>query len=242
MDDRFYRTKMLIGKAAFDVLQGSHVAVFGVGGVGGYVAEALARSGVGEITVIDNDTVSLSNINRQIIATENTVGQLKTRVIKERILSINPKAKVNNYEMFVLPENIGEIDFSSFDYVVDAVDTVSAKIAIILKCQSENIKVISSMGTGNKLDANAFEITDIYKTSVCPLARVMRLEMKKRGVKKLKVLYSKETPIKPFGGEISPSGRQVPASIAFVPSVAGLLIGGEVIKDLITIAFVQTDG
>ncbi len=233
MDDRFLRTKMLIGEEAFDILQGSHVAVFGVGGVGGYVVEALARSGVGEITVVDNDTVSLSNINRQIIATENTVGMAKTKVIKERILSINPKIKINTYEMFVLPENIDEIDFSSFDYVVDAVDTVSAKIAIILKCKNEKIKVISSMGTGNKLDANAFEITDIYKTSVCPLARVMRLEMRKRGVKKLKVLYSKETPIKQQSTEASPSGRQVPASIAFVPSVAGLLIGGEVVRELI---------
>lgn len=224
---------MLIGEDAFNILQNSHVAVFGVGGVGGYVVEALARSAVGEITVIDNDTVSFSNINRQIIATENTVGKAKTKVIKERILSINHKAKVNTYETFVLPENIDEIDFSTFDYVVDAVDTVSAKIAIILKCQSENIKVISSMGTGNKLDATAFKITDIYKTSVCPLARVMRLEMKKRGVKKLKVLYSEETPIKPQDGEKTQTGRAVPASIAFVPSVAGLLIGGEVIRDII---------
>ena len=233
MSERFLRTKMLIGEELFNKLQGSHIAVFGAGGVGGYVVEALARSGVGEITVIDNDTVSQSNINRQIIATESTVGQLKTNVIKQRILSINPKAKVNTCEMFVLPENIDEIDFSTFDYVVDAVDTVSAKIAIILKCQSEGIKVISSMGTGNKLDASAFKITDIYKTSVCPLARVMRLELKKRGVKKLKVLYSEETPIKPQSAEASSAGRQAPASIAVVPSVAGLLIGGEVIRDII---------
>ncbi len=225
---------MLIGDEAFSVLKNSHVAVFGVGGVGGYVVEALARSGVGEITLIDNDTVSVSNINRQIIATDNTVGEYKTSAAKNRILSINPDVRVNTYDMFVLSDNISEIDFSKFDYVVDAVDTVSAKIAIIMKAEEMNIKVISSMGTGNKLDANAFEIADIYKTSVCPLARVMRTELKKRGIKKLKVLYSKETPIKPQNAEVSQTGRAVPASIAFVPSVAGLLIGGEVVKDLIS--------
>lgn len=226
MHDFFQRTEALIGQEALNKLEKSHVAVFGVGGVGGYVVEALVRSGIGEITLIDNDTVKESNINRQIIALNSTIGQLKTEVFAKRISDITPDAKVNIQNIFVLPENIDEIDFEAFDYVIDAIDTVSGKLAIIEKCNEMNISVISSMGTGNKLDPTMFEIADINKTSVCPLARVMRYELKKRGIKKLKVLYSKETPIKT-------SGERVPSSISFVPSVAGLIIAGEVIKDII---------
>lgn len=233
MSDRFYRTQMLIGEDNLDKLKNCRVAVFGVGGVGGYVAEALARSGVGTIDIIDNDTVSLSNINRQIIALTSTVGRLKTQVMKQRILDINPGAIVNEFNTFVLPENIDGFDFSVYDYVVDAIDTVSGKLAIIEKAYNNNIPIISSMGTGNKLDPTKFEIADIYKTSVCPLARVMRYELKKRGVKKLKVLYSKQEPIKLQNPELNEKGKAVPGSISFVPSVAGLIIGGEVIRDLI---------
>lgn len=233
MSDRFYRTQMLIGEDNLDKLKNCRVAVFGVGGVGGYVAEALARSGVGTIDIIDNDTVSLSNINRQIIALTSTVGRLKTQVMKQRILDINPGAIVNEFNTFVLPENIDGFDFSVYDYVVDAIDTVSGKLAIIEKAYNNNIPIISSMGTGNKLDPTKFEIADIYKTSVCPLARVMRYELKKRGVKKLKVLYSKQEPIKSQNPGLNEKGKAVPGSISFVPSVAGLIIGGEVIRDLI---------
>lgn len=235
MEERFERTAMLLGEASVEKLKNAHVAIFGVGGVGGYVLEALARSGVGKFTLIDNDTVSLSNINRQIIATEMTVGRPKVDVAKERVLSINPAAEVYTKNMFFLPENAGEIDFSQFDFVVDAVDTVSAKIEIVMQCQAVSVPVISSMGTGNKLDPTAFEVTDIYKTSVCPLARVMRSELKKRGVKKLKVVYSREEPIKPSNGDLKASNgrRSVPASVSFVPSVAGLIIAGEVIKHLV---------
>lgn len=233
MSERFYRTEMLIGESALNKLKSTRVAVFGVGGVGGYVAESLARAGVGAIDLIDNDVVSVSNINRQIIALSTTVGRLKTQCMKERILDINPKAKVNEFNTFVLPENVNSFDFSIYDYVVDAIDTVSGKLAIIEKAYNEGIPVISSMGTGNKLDPTKFEITDIYKTSVCPLARVMRYELKKRGIKSLKVLYSKEEPIKPKEAQLNEKGKAVPGSISFVPSVAGLIIGGEVIKDLI---------
>ena len=235
MEERFERTAMLLGEASVEKLKNAHVAIFGVGGVGGYVLEGLARSGVGKFTLIDNDTVSLSNINRQIIATETTVGRLKVDVAQERVLSINPAAEICTKNMFFLPENAGEIDFSRFDFVVDAVDTVSAKIEIVMRCQAVNVPVISSMGTGNKLDPTAFEVTDIYKTSVCPLARVMRSELKKRGVKRLKVVYSREEPIKPEnnGSEAAAGRRSVPASVSFVPSVAGLIIAGEVIKHLV---------
>lgn len=226
MQEIFQRTEALIGQDALLKLNKSHVAVFGVGGVGGYVVEALARSGVGEITLIDNDIIKASNINRQIIALHSTIGESKTQAFSKRIADINPEIKVNTLNLFVLPENINEIDFSCFDYVVDAIDTVSGKISIIEKCNESNTPVISSMGTGNKLDPTMFEVTDINKTSVCPLARVMRYELKKRGVKKLKVLYSKENPVKNSNG-------RVPASISFVPSVAGLIIAGEVIKDII---------
>lgn len=231
MNEIFSRTDMLIGSSALEKLKNSRVALFGVGGVGGYVAEALARSGVGSIDIIDNDTVSPSNINRQIIALHSTIGKSKTAVCGERLRDINPEIKVTEIKKFVLPENINEFDFSLYDYVIDAIDTVSGKLAIIEKAYKENIPVISSMGTGNKLEPTRFEITDIYKTSVCPLARVMRYELKKRGVKKCKVLYSKEEPRKPKANE--DGSRPVPASISFVPSVAGLIITGEVVKDLI---------
>ena len=232
MNDIFSRNEMLIGEASLKKLKDCRVAVFGIGGVGGYVVEALARSGVGAIDLIDNDTVSLSNINRQIIALHSTVGMLKTTVAAKRIKDINPEITVKEINTFVLPENINEFDFSEQNYIVDAIDTVSGKIAIIEKSTKENIPVISSMGTGNKLNPTLFEISDIYKTSVCPLARVMRYELKKRGVKKLKVLYSKEEPLK---SSVTDTERRkcVPGSISFVPSVAGLIIAGEVIKDLI---------
>lgn len=223
---------MLIGEDALATLSKMRVAVFGAGGVGGYVIEALARSGVGAIDVIDNDTVSESNLNRQIIALTSTIGRLKTETVRKRVLDINPDCSVTCFETFVLPENIHEFDFSVYDYIVDAIDTVSGKIAIIEKAYSEGIPVISSMGTGNKLDPTKFRITDINKTSVCPLARVMRYELKKRGIKKLKVLFSEEEPIK-INSEEKINGKIPPGSISFVPSVAGLIIGGEVIKDLI---------
>lgn len=233
MSEIFKRTEMLIGSDALKRLGASAVAVFGVGGVGGGVVEALVRGGVGRIDLIDNDTVSKSNINRQLAATHSTVGMLKTEAAKRRISEINPDCEVNIFNIFILPENIDKFDFTPYDYVVDAIDTVSGKIAIIESCSKQKIPVISSMGTGNKLDPTKFEITDIYKTSVCPLARVMRTEMKKRGIKKLKVLYSKEEPLKPVITETTERGKGVPGSVSFVPPVAGMIIGGEVIKDLI---------
>ncbi len=232
MADKFSRTQMLIGESSLQKIKDSYVAVFGVGGVGGFVCEALARAGVGRFDLIDNDTVSLSNINRQLIALTSTVGKDKTQVMKERILDINPQAKVNCINKFVLPENIDEFDFSAYDYIIDAIDTVSGKLAIIEKAYCLGKPVISSMGTGNKLDPTKFQIADINKTSVCPLARVMRYELKKRGVKKLKVLYSTEEPIKTENPQKNEIGKAVPGSISFVPSVAGLIIGSEVIKDL----------
>ena len=232
MKDRFSRTEMLIGNDALVKLRNSRVAVFGIGGVGGYIAEALVRAGVGALDLIDNDTVSESNINRQIIALTSTVGMLKTEVMEKRLLDINPEAEIRCINKFVLPENIDEFNFSAYSYVADAIDTVSGKLAIIEKAYSEGIPVISSMGTGNKLDPTKFEITDIYKTSVCPLARVMRYELKKRGVKKLKVLYSKEEPVKPSVAEINEKGKAIPGSISFVPPAAGLIVASEIIKDL----------
>lgn len=228
MENQFSRTENLIGSKAVEILKNSHVAVFGIGGVGGYTVEALARAGIGAIDIIDNDTVSETNINRQIIATHSTIGLLKTEVMKKRLLDINPNISVNVYNTFFLPENSAEFDFSKYDYIVDAVDTVTAKIELVLKACREGVSIISSMGTGNKLDPAKFEVTDIYKTSVCPLAKVMRYELKKRGIKKLKVVYSKEEAIK----QGTPPSR-VPASISFVPSTAGLIIAGEVIKDII---------
>ena len=245
---QFSRTELLLGKEAMNKLEDARVAVFGIGGVGGYVCEALARSGVGKLDLIDNDKVCMSNLNRQIIATRKTVGQYKTEVMKDRILDINPEAKVNIHNCFFLPDNADEFPFEEYDYVVDAVDTVTAKIALVMKCKELDIPIISSMGAGNKLDASAFRVTDIYKTKVCPLAKVMRRELKKRGVKKLKVVYSEEMPIKPKDDManscrtncICPPGekhkcterRAIPGSTAFVPSVAGLIIAGEVVKDL----------
>ena len=234
MSERFSRTAALLGEGAMEKLKNSKVAIFGVGGVGSYAFEALVRSGVGTIEIVDSDRVSLSNLNRQLIATEESVGKYKVDVAKERAKSINPDAKIITRQLFFDESTEAEFDFSDCDYVIDAIDTVSAKIALIMKAQREGAKIISSMGTGNKLDPTAFEITDIYKTSVCPLARVMRTELKKRGVRRLKVLYSKEEPIKATVSDDSlPKTRHAPASIAFVPSTAGLIIAGEVIKDLI---------
>lgn len=234
MVTQFSRTELLIGKTCTEKLKNSRVAVFGLGGVGGYVAEALARSGVGTLDIIDNDTVSLTNINRQLYALHSTLGMKKTQVAKQRLTDINPNIVVNDYDVFYLPETAHIFDFSKYDYIVDAIDTVTGKIEIIENANKSGTPVISSMGTGNKLDPTAFEISDIYKTSVCPLAKVMRRELKKRGIKKLKVLYSKEIPQEQKGiSEEETQKRVPPASISFVPSVAGLIIAGEVIKDLI---------
>lgn len=229
MKEQFERTGMLLGEEAVGKLNKCRVAVFGVGGVGGYVVEALGRSGVGEIDIIDKDTVSESNINRQIIALHSTIGKSKVEVMKERLLDINPEIKVNTHECFYLPENAEQFDFSKYDYIVDAVDTVTAKLEIIQHAKSLGVPVISSMGAGNKLDPAAFQVADIYKTKVCPLAKVMRRELKKRGVDSLKVVYSEEEPKKTVIGE---NGRFAPGSIAFVPSVCGMIIAGEVIKDI----------
>ena len=248
MLNQFSRTELLLGKEAMDKLQNSRVAVFGIGGVGGYVCEALVRSGIGAFDLIDDDKVCLTNLNRQIIATRKTVGQYKTEVMRDRILEINPKAEVRIHNCFYLPENADDFDFSEYDYVVDAVDTVTAKLELIMRAKESGTPVISSMGAGNKLDASAFRVADIYKTKVCPLAKVMRRELKKRGVKKLKVVYSEEQPIRPVEDMaiscrshcICPPGakhkcterRDIPGSVAFVPSVVGLIIAGEVVKDL----------
>lgn len=229
--EQFERTELLFGSDAMEILKNSHVAVFGIGGVGGHTAEALVRSGIGAIDLIDNDEVCVSNINRQIFATVSTVGQLKTESAKKRLLDINPDCKITVHNIFFMPETSEMIDFSQYDYVVDAIDTVTGKTEIIMCAEKAGIPVISSMGAGNKLDPTAFEVSDIYKTSVCPLARTMRHEMKKRGIKKLKVVYSKEQPFIP-PERLSESGKRIPASNAFVPSVAGLIIAGEVIKDL----------
>lgn len=248
MLNQFSRTQLLLGEENMNRLSEAKVAIFGIGGVGGYVAEALARSGVGSFVLVDDDKVCLTNINRQIIATHKTVGQYKVDVMKERILDINPKAEVEVRKCFYLPENAHEFDFSTYSYVVDAVDTVTAKIEIIMRAQTAGIPVMSSMGAGNKLDPTKFQVADIYKTSMCPLARVMRQELKKRRVKRLKVVYSTEKPTRPIEDMsiscrtncICPPGaahkcterRDIPGSIAFVPSVAGLILAGEVIKDL----------
>ncbi|KHD35928.1 MoeB [Clostridium acetobutylicum] len=241
------RTELLIGKERLEKLKNSKVIVFGIGGVGSYAVEALTRSGVGRIVLIDDDTVCLTNINRQIQATFKTIAKPKVDVMKERILDINPNCQVETHRIFVTEDNIGDLITPDTDYVIDAIDTVSAKISLILWCQKNNINIISCMGTGNKLDPTRFEITDIYKTSICPLAKVMRHELRKRGVKSLKVLYSKEMPMKPKSDEVitckegcvcangsrkCTAKRQIPASISFVPPVAGMIIGGEVIKDI----------
>lgn len=230
MLEEFSRTELLIGKDGIEKLQKANVAIFGVGGVGSYVVEALARAGVGQFILVDNDTVSISNINRQLIATHKTIGKPKVDVEKERILEINPNAKVKTYQEFFMPETKDILD-DTVTYIVDAIDTVTAKIELVLQAEKLNIPILASMGTGNKLDPTKFEITDINKTSVCPLAKVIRKELRNRGIKKLKVLYSKEEPIKINNSE--EGKKQVPGSISFVPSVAGLIIAGEVIKDII---------
>ncbi len=237
MTDRFSRTELIFGKDAMKRLSKARVAVFGIGGVGGYAVEALARSGIGELDLIDNDIVSVSNINRQIIALESTVGMYKTDAAKARIADINPDCNVNVYRTFFMPDTSYQFDFSVYDYVIDAIDTVTGKIEIIMKAQSAGVPVISSMGAGNKTDPASFKVADIYSTSVCPLARAMRQQLKKRGVKKLKVVYSTEQSIIPktdasVNEELPPGRRSVPGSNAFVPSVAGLIIAGEVIKDI----------
>lgn len=231
---QFSRTELLIGKEAVEKLNNSKVAVFGIGGVGGYVCEALVRSGVGHFDLIDNDKVSLTNLNRQIIATHSTIGKYKTAVMKDRMLDINPKADINIHNCFFLPENEDEFMFEQYDYVVDAVDTVTAKIALVMKCEAAKVPIISSMGAGNKLQADKFLVADIYKTKVCPLAKVMRRELKKRGIKKLKVVYSEEEPVQLKASEHEDDLRRAtPGSMAFVPSTAGLIIAGEVVKGLI---------
>ena len=229
MQEQLSRTEMLIGSDGLEKLKNARVAVFGIGGVGGYVVEALARSGVGAFDLIDSDTVALSNLNRQIIATRDTMGKYKTEVMRDRIHSICPDTEVNVHNCFYLPDTIDQFDFRKYDYVVDAVDTVTAKIDLIMSAKEAGVPVISSMGAGNKMNPAMFEVADIYKTSVCPLAKVMRKELKKRGVDHLKVVYSKEEAIKRETDERKP----VPGSIAFVPSVAGLIIASEVVKDLI---------
>lgn len=230
--NQFSRTELLLGSGSMEKLKNSRIAVFGIGGVGGHAAEALARSGVGSLDLIDSDVISVTNINRQIIATLDRVGQYKTDVMKERIALINPEAQITVHRKFFLPENSDDFDFTLYDYVIDAVDTVSAKIEMVMKAQTVGTPIICSMGAGNKLDPTAFEVADLYATSVCPLARVMRTELRKRGVKKLKVVYSKELPITPLPSVEECGKRTVPGSTAFVPSVAGLIIAGEVIKDI----------
>lgn len=233
MQEEFSRTEMLLGEEGMRKLFQARVAIFGLGGVGGYVAEGLARSGVGALDLIDADTVSLSNINRQILATHDTVGKYKTEVARARIAAINPAAVVRVYNLFYSPETAAQFDFSKYDYVVDAIDTVTGKIELVMQAKAANTPVISAMGAGNKSDPTAFEVSDIYKTSVCPLARVMRTELKKRGVKSLKVVYSRETPQKPLSPLFTENGKPIPGSNAFTPSVAGLIIAGEVVKDII---------
>lgn len=233
MSETFIRTELLLGEDGVAALQRARVAIFGIGGVGGYVAEALARSGVGAFVLVDRDVVSISNINRQIIATTRTVGKPKAELMRDRILEINPEARVEVRNCFFLPENAAEFDFTAYSYVVDAVDTVTAKLEIVTRAGEAGVPVISSMGAGNKLDPTRFEVADIYETSVCPLARVMRRELKKRGVDRLKVVYSREEALTPKQILSDESKRVIPGSVAFVPSVAGLILAGEVVKDLI---------
>lgn len=246
MLNQFSRSQLLLGEDSMKKLSQAKVAIFGIGGVGGYTAEALARTGVGSFVLIDDDKVCLTNINRQIIATKKTVGQYKVDVMRQRILDINPGALVETRKCFYLPENSNELDFGEYSYVVDAVDTVTAKLEIIVQAKKCNVPVISCMGAGNKLDPTKFQVRDIYETAMCPLAKVMRRECRKRGIEKLKVVYSEEKPVKPLenmrtdsacppgGAHTSTKRRQIPGSVAFVPSVAGLIAAGEVVKDLIS--------
>jgi tRNA A37 threonylcarbamoyladenosine dehydratase len=249
MLNQFSRTELLVGNAGMEKLKNARVAVFGIGGVGGYTVEALARSGVGTLDLIDDDKICLTNLNRQILATRSTVGKYKVDVARDRILDINPNAVVNIYKTFYVPDTAEQFDFTQYDYVVDAIDTVTGKIELIMQADRTNTPIISSMGAGNKMDASAFKVADIYKTNMCPLAKVMRRELKKRGIKKLKVVYSEEKPLTPIDDMaiscrtycICPPGtarkctqrRQVPGSNAFVPSVVGLIIAGEVVNDII---------
>ena len=232
MAEEFARTELLLGADGMEKLKNARVAVFGIGGVGGHAFEALVRSGVGTIDIFDNDTVALTNLNRQIIATRETLGKSKVDAAKERALSINPNVTVNAHNCFFMPETADEFDFTNYDYVIDAIDTVKGKLEIIMRANDANVPVISCMGAGNKLDPTKFEVTDIYKTSVCPLARTMRYELRRRGIKKLKVVYSKEEPIKPLESSEQTVRRSVPGSTAFVPAVAGLIAAGEAVKNI----------
>lgn len=236
MSEQFSRTQLLLGEEAMEKLRNARVAVFGIGGVGGYTVEALARSGVGQLDLIDSDTVSVSNINRQILATHSTVGRLKVDVAKDRILDINPNCVVRTYPCFYLPDTADQFDFSAYDYIVDAIDTVTGKLQLVQQAHAAGTPIICSMGTGNKLDPSAFQVADISKTSVCPLARIMRKELKKRGINHVKVVYSQEDALTPVGAEEEMKllgKRQIPGSASFVPGAAGLILAGEVIKDLI---------
>ena len=235
MHEQFLRTQMLLGTEALERLQAARVAVFGIGGVGGYTVEALARSGIGQLDLIDSDCVSISNINRQILATHSTIGLPKVEAARRRILDINPGCMVRTHEVYYTPETAGQFDFSQYDYIVDAIDTVTGKLALVERANAAGTPIICCMGTGNKLDASAFEVADISKTSMCPLARIMRKELGKRGIKHLKVVYSKEEALTPTGWEEEAAAlgkRQIPGSVAFVPGAAGLILAGEVIKDL----------
>ena len=235
MQSQFSRTELLLGSAAMERLQKARVAIFGLGGVGGYAAEALARSGIGTLDLFDHDTVSLTNLNRQILATHDTVGKLKVDAAKARILSINPHAVVNAHPVFYMPDTANQYDFSVYDYIVDAIDTVTAKLCMIQNAVAAGVPIISCMGTGNKLDPTALQVTDISKTTVCPLARIMRKELRKRGIDHLKVVYSTEEALLPVGAEEEAAAlgkRTIPGSTAFVPGVAGLILAGEVIRDL----------
>ncbi len=233
MDEIFARTALLLGSGAIEKLKNARVAVFGVGGVGGAVCEALARSGIGTLDLIDNDTVSVSNRNRQIIALASTVGREKTEVMRERLLDINPALQIYTHNLFFTAETADAFDFSAYTYVVDAIDTVAGKIELAVRCQNAGVPLISSMGTGNKLYPEQFKIADIYKTSMCPLARVMRTELRKRGVKKLKVVYSEEVPLKPVGGAPEENGRHLPGSTPFCPPVAGFILAGAVVREIL---------
>jgi len=239
MSDKFSRTQMIFGHDGMAKLKNAKVAIFGIGGVGGYAVEALARCGVGSLDLFDSDKISVTNINRQINATTKTIGEYKVDVARERVIDINPEAVVNVYKLFFLPETSGEVDFAKYDYIIDAIDTVSGKIELVLKAKEYNIQIISSMGTGNKTDPTLFEVADIYETKICPLAKIMRRELKKSGIEKLKVVYSKEPPITPahvgdFVLDVpqNQKKRRIPGSNSFVPPVAGLIIAGQVIKDL----------
>ena len=232
MMDQFSRTRLLLGEDNMKRLKAARTAVFGVGGVGGYTVEALARCGVGTLDLIDNDKVSLTNLNRQIFALHSSLEKYKVDVAKERILDINPAARVNVHKTFYLPETRDQFDFTQYDYVVDAIDTVAGKISLVEQAKEAGVRIISAMGAGNKLDPAAFEVSDIYETSICPLARVMRRELKKRGIDSLKVVYSKEKPLKPRGDLSEDVRRQIPGSLSFVPAAAGLILAGEVIRDL----------